>query len=229
MKKIILAAGVFLIILIACIVFIPGIRNFIGRSGLGARFFSSASGRGDALSQQPEAGSQQPVKKFPEPGIDRIKNDLLGKQIPGWSFDRITEFKQAAITSIARTEVRIDFRLDLHMLPYNAKDGIYYDAQIFATYLAGDEGWQIDKVEEIFLSYDIRVPAGRWITLNAPPRCSLQPDSKNKLVWTSPAWDYEISTGPGVGDVTLPPADSYQVKSKGKHAVTVKVTFRPGG
>jgi len=219
MKKILLLIFIAVVVLAVLIFSIPSLRvKILSKAGLG-------SGSGQAIYP---AGENQPSSKtFSEPGLERIKAELLGRKIPGWNFDRITEFKKANISSIGRTGDRIDFQLDLQMLPYDAKEENFYDAQIIAIYLAGDDAWYLDRIEEVYLSFDIQVPAGRWITINPPPGCSLQPDQKNRLVWTSKTWDYEILSGPDIGEVTLPVADNYQVKARGKHNTRARITFRP--
>lgn len=229
MKKFILLVLLFLIMMLITVFTVPKLRNII----LSPFFRNTAMSyidQGEGSNMQLTGNSnpaQSRSKEFTEPGIERIKADLVGKKIPGWNFDRITEFSKASISSIARTDQRIDFRLDLHMLPYNAKNELYYDAQVFAIYLAGDDDWQFSNVEEIFLSFDVTIPPGRWITINGIPGCSMQPDTKNHLEWTSKKWDYDILSGPGIDEVTLPPASTYEVKARAKHAVKIRLTFKP--
>ena len=228
MKKILLIIFLIILVLVIVIFSIPFTRSLILKPKPGSTLYSifhqqpaSTTGIADGENNQPA------IQSFPEPGIEKIKSDLIGRQIPGWSFDKLIEFKQAAITSIARSDERIDFRIDLHLLPYNAKEESYYDAQIFAIYLKGDDGWQLDKTEEIYIITEVLIPPGKWVTINSIPNCELQPDDKNNLLWTSKTWDYEIKSGPGIGEVTLPQASTYDVKASGKHPVRVKLKFRP--
>lgn len=218
------------VVLILVIIFsIPVVRDialkpFIRNS---STFVSGTAGSSDADSASGGGRSSSAASQTPEPGLDRIKADLIGRKIPGWRFDKVSEFVQASITSVARTDTRIDYRLELRMRSFDTKDETLYDAQVFATYLMGDEDWYLDKVEEIFLAYEVKIPPGKSITISGAERCNLQPDSQNRLVWTSQSWDYEISSGPDINDLTLPPAPSYLVKSKSRHTVTVKLKFIP--
>ncbi len=221
---------ILMIIVVAVVVFsIPALRTLILNQGFRNQALSmvqSESSPGQSVSQ--EEVRRPSGKKFTEPGIERIKSDLIGKQVPGWSFDNLSEFRQAAISSIARTDTRIDFRLDLHMLPINTRDETQYDIQAFAIYLMGDDGWNLDKLEEVFIAFDVTIPAGRWVTIASVPGCSLHPDTRNSLAWTTKSWDYEILSGPSAGDIALPVASSYDVKARGKHPVKIRLTFRPG-
>lgn len=227
MKKILLLILV-LILLPGSLLFIPAIRKIVF-----SRWASSGSIQPEVYGEEslnggPTAdGSSSAAKKIPEPTIERIKSDLIGREIPGWRFDKVSEFVMVSITSVARTDIRIDYRLEIRMLPFNTKEDTYYDAQIFTTYMMGDEDWYLDKVEEIFLSFEVKIPPQRWVDIGGVAKCNLQPDLRNRLVWTSRSWDYEVSSGPNTSEVTLPPALSYQVKSKSKRTVTVKLKFIP--
>ncbi|MCX6282962.1 MAG: hypothetical protein NTW31_01805 [Bacteroidetes bacterium] len=221
---------ILMIIVVAVVIFsIPFFRNLILNRNLRNQAISMMQpGSAPGQTAYQEEVHQPSAKNLKEPGIERIKSDLIGKQIPGWSFDKLSEFKHAAITSIARTDTRIDFRLDLRLLSYNARDETLYDAQVFAIYIMGEDGWQLDKLEEIFIAFDVTIPPGRWVTIASVPGCSLHPDIRNNLVWTTKTWDYEIISGPSAGDIALPEAKSYDVKAKGKHPVKIRLTFRPG-
>jgi len=229
MKKFIPVIFLVLLVSVVIIFSIPRLRAIILNPFIRSSRQLSFNTDSDGTTPVPDtgAGDQNRSKVFSEPGIERIKSDLIGKRIPGWSFDRITEFRKAVITSIARTDTRIDFRIDLQMLSYTPGDETLYDAQVIVTYIAGDEDWEPGNPEEVYLSFEITIPAGRWFTINSIPGCSMQPDIKNKLEWTSKTWDYDIITGPGTDEITLPVASSYDVKARGSHPVKIRLTFRP--
>jgi len=228
MKKILLLIFVSIVILIVLIFSIPVLRKLVFNRELRNVGISLVQ-QGSSNEQGLSTGERYPPssKAKTEPGIDRIKTELIGQQIPGWRFDRISEFKQAAISSIARTDQRIDYQVDLHMLPYDTKEETYYDAQIIVTYESGDDDWYLDKIELVSLSYEILIPPGRWIPITPPLDCSLQPDPEHKLAWTSKTWDYEILSGPDIGEVNLPLADNYEVKTRSKQSVRARLTFQP--
>ena len=52
-------------------------------------------------------------------------------------------------------------------------------------------------------------------------------DDNQKLSWKTYDWSPEIKTGPDARNVTLPNSNTYLVKSREGHAVTVKCTYRP--
>lgn len=162
-----------------------------------------------------------------EPGIEKIKADLIGHSVPGWTFDKITEFRKATITSIARTRESIEFRTDLVMYPYNSSSETTYDLQIIVTYRIEDTGWSFSQVEELLISFDMEIPPGRSVQIKSIPGCKLLPDSTNRLYWTNPNWDYEIISGPDYAGIVLPAADSYELRSKAKKPVKARISFRP--
>ncbi|MCX6282066.1 MAG: hypothetical protein NTU51_08885 [Bacteroidetes bacterium] len=229
MKKFLLFIFLLVIVVVVVIFSIPSLRTIILHPQMRSLAMSIVKDKvSSSGTEYPANGNQPTSKSIVEPDIERIKADLVGRQIPGWSFDRITEFRQASVTSIARTDQRIDFRLDLRMLPFNARDEEYYDIQMFAIYLLGDDGWYPDRLEEIFIAFDVMISPGKWINVGSIAGCSLHPDTKNNLVWTSASWDYEIISGPGAGDIALPAAVNYQVKVNGKKPIKARLTFRPG-
>ena len=215
------------ILLLVLVFLIPASRRFIiYKTPLGKVFASKQ----DAAAVPPPANAatgDAVSKGFPEPDINRIKADLIGQQIPGWTFDKTEEFREASISSIARTDLRIDFRLDLKLQAVAGDDKSVYNAQMFTTYLAGDEDWYLDKLMLIFISFEAEITPGKWNNIYSIPGCTMQPDPQVKLEWTSKAWDYAVFTGPEYESVTLPAADIYQVRNKGKKTVRVRLTFRP--
>jgi hypothetical protein len=223
LKRVAIISGI-IVLLLAVILGIPPIRRFILYKTPVYKLLPSRSGSA-ADSAQVQGNTE--MAAFTEPDLERIKTDLIGKQIPGWSFDSKEEFRKAVITSVARSDLRIDFRLDLSLQAVTGNDRGLYDAQLFATYLPGDEDWYLDRLMLIFIAFDIEVPPGKWLTVWSVPACSMQPDPKIKLEWTSKTWDYAILTGPEYESVTLPPAENYEVRNKAKKPVTVRLTFRP--
>ncbi len=228
LKKIILLSILLLAVLAVSIYFLPGVRQLLGDAILMKKVTTLIKAENpDLLNSTSNAVSTRPPVAIAEPSIDKIKADLIGRAVPGWTFDKVTEFQKATITSIARTDAAIEYRVDLLMVPYNTTAETTYDLQIIATYIREEHGWSFLKVEELLLSFEILIPPGESVRVTSLPECRLMPDAKNRLFWTSPAWDYEILSGPGYSGITLPVADSYDVRSKSKNTVKTKVSFRP--
>ena len=101
MKKFLLMLFLFIVVVVVMMLFIAVTRTLILNLDLNKVLSGIHFRSGSGPVSKTAEGNQPSQKTFPEPGIERIKSDLIGKQIPGWSFDRITEFRQAAITSIA--------------------------------------------------------------------------------------------------------------------------------
>ena len=165
--------------------------------------------------------------KDPEPDIEKIKNDLIGQKIPGWNFEYLSEIKLATISNTTRSTARIEFQIDLHMVGYTKTDDSYNDAQVIVTYLSGNDGWYFNNVKEIYITYQNQILSNNWTVINPIPNCSMHVDDNQKLSWKTYDWSPEIKTGPDARNVTLPNSNTYLVKSREGHAVTVKCTYRP--
>lgn len=213
--------------------FVPKVRLFFTESEAIKSVFSlaetqKATEQGVAAGVLPsKAKDDLQAAAFIEPGLEKIKSDLLGQQVPGWSFDKITEFRKAVITSIARTDQSIEFRTEFELQPYNAKDQTLYNLQVIVTYMIGQSGWYFHRVEELSFSFELVVPPGKSVRVSSIKGCRLMPDDKVGLYWTSKGWDYEIVSGPRFAGIALPFAGIYEVRSKAKQPVRTRVTYRP--
>lgn len=228
LRKLIFLVVFLLLVVAVSLSFLPGVRKILTDASLvkKATALIKSSDQDLHAKANPDMTGGSPVSAV-EPGIEKIKIDLIGRSVPGWTFDKITEFNKAAITSIARTDDAVEFRIDLVMLPYNAKSETTYNLQLISTYLHSETGWSFSRVEELQLSFNLMIPAGKSVKVNSLPDCKLLPDDKNRLFWTCGTWDYEILSGPGYGGISLPAAASYDVRSKAKQTIMTKITFRP--
>lgn len=222
-KRLLIILGA-VILLLALILGIPPIRRFVLYKTPLNRIMPV---KGKIAADTVAAEIKPASAAFTEPDINRIKADLIGKSVPGWNFDKAEEFREASITSIARTEQRIDFRLNLSLQAVSGADRSVYEVQMFATYLAGEEDWYLDKLLEIYIAFDAEIPPGKNFKVYSVPGCTMHPEPNVKLEWTSKGWDYKIITGPEYEEVNLPPADVYEVRSKAKRMVKVRLTFKP--
>lgn len=233
MKRIFIILAILVLTFVATWFFVPGLSHFFKESEL----LKKITGRSGTLGVPDRAAATAALKAKPkddlqaaafiEPGIEKIKSDLIGHQVPGWSFDKPSEFQKAVITSIARTDQSIEFRTEFELQPFNAKDQTLYNLQVIVTYLIGEDGWYFYKVEEISFSFEPVIPPGKPVRVASIKGCRLMPDDKATLFWTSKGWDYEIISGPKFAGIALPYAEIYEVRSKSKQTVKTRVTYKP--
>lgn len=233
MKRILIILAILAITFVAAWFLVPGVSQFFKEGELLKKITANSGALKETDPATAAAVLKNNVKDglqaaaFVEPGIEKIKADLIGQQVPGWSFDKPSEFQKATITSIARTDQSIEVRTDFELLPYNTKEQTLYSLQVIVTYLIGPTGWSFYKVEELSLSFPLTVPAGKSVRVAAIKGCRVMPGDNVTLYWTSKGWDYEIISGPRFAGIALPYAEIYEVRSKSKQAVNTRVTYKP--
>lgn len=70
--------------------------------------------------------------------VDKIKQDLLGKRIPGWNFDYLSEFQDVQLTNSLLEGNILSLCLNLKLRDYNTKE-IWY-AKVIAKYVIQNNG-----------------------------------------------------------------------------------------
>jgi hypothetical protein len=184
------------------------------------------SSNNDIVNLQSEIETKIKSISDPEPDIEKIKADLIGQSIPGWKFSYISEIKSGTISNVNRMTDRIEYQVDLHMVGYNNTNDNYNDAQIIVTYTQND-AWYFNNVKEIFITYQYTVPSENWVTIFPIQNCRWNCGDDQKTVWKTFDWGTEIMSGPDAANATLPNSNSYMVKSREGHPVSLKLTYKP--
>lgn len=143
--------------------------------------------------------------KDPEPDIEKIKSDLIGKKIPGWNFDALSEFSQAKISNTIHGSDRIEYTIDLHLIGFRSKD--QHDAQILVSYNQGADGWYYGDVKEVFITYTNTAPVNSWYSIIPLPNCSYRIIDNGQRFWVQDG-SYGSRYKGGGSD-----ADTYNLKS----------------
>ncbi|NUQ25137.1 MAG: hypothetical protein HUU34_14415 [Saprospiraceae bacterium] len=108
--------------------------------------------------------------KDPEPDIEKIKSDLIGKKIPGWNFNSLSEFNQAKVSNMVHGSDRIEYTIDLSLINFRSKG--QHTAKILVAYKQGNDGWYFDEVKEIFITFLNNAPVNSWNSVAPLSNCS---------------------------------------------------------
>jgi hypothetical protein len=119
--------------------------------------------------------------KDPEPDIERIKSDLIGKTIPGWSFQNLSEISQARISNTSSGSNVIEYTLDLKL--NDLGNGSKHDARIIVTYVQQLNGWSYSKIREMFITYTNPAPLNTWQQVTVLQNCSYTILDNNQRYW----------------------------------------------
>jgi hypothetical protein len=97
----------------------------------------------------------------PEPDSGMISGYLIGKQVPGWIFNKISEIKRVSILGVNHEGNNLKYTLDLALS--DARTGGDYGADVVLTLVDGAYGWQTQDVQEIFITHTVTAPVNQWI------------------------------------------------------------------
>lgn len=161
--------------------------------------------------------------KEPEPGIDKIKADIINQSIPGWTFSYLTEIKQATITNTARTDERIEYTVDLKLENYSTKEE--HDAQIIIAYNQGADGWYQSSMNEVFITYNNMAPVGEWKSVTPLSNCSYSIIHEGRKFWVQDG-SYGSKYKGGGDDAEDFYLSSTQIYIMSRESEPVKLVFR---
>ncbi len=119
--------------------------------------------------------------KDPEPDIEKIKSDLIGKKMPGWNFDALSEFNKADIIKTTHGKDRIEYAINLHLVGLRLQEP--HDAEIIVSYNQGEEGWNFGDVKEVFYTYTNTAPVNSWIIVTPQQNCSYKIIDNGQKYW----------------------------------------------
>lgn len=163
--------------------------------------------------------------KDPEPDMEKIKNDLIGKTIPGWSFDYLSEFKTFSINLVVPGENRLEYQI--HMNLKGQASGDEHDCDALVTYIQDASGWRFSNISLKYITYTNEIPADNWVRITPLQNCSFNVSDDQKLSWKTSEWGNEFFTGPDYPGVSIPYSQYYVLKSREGYPVKALFTYKP--
>lgn len=165
--------------------------------------------------------------KDPEPDVDKIKTDLIGNQIPGWTFDLLSDFKEFKISNVVKASDRIEYQIDMKLVGKNSDPD--HDCQIIAIYSQNENGWNFNSVKMQYITFINTFYPDKLTMIKPFINCNWTSDNHYKLGWKTINWEYapQFTTGPDLGQTSLPNSDVYYIWSLENKEVKVKFTYKP--
>jgi hypothetical protein len=163
----------------------------------------------------------------PEPDVTKIKSDIIGQQIPGWTFSYLNEFTDAQILDIARSADRLEYQMKFDLVDNSANSK--HECQAVVVYLQNEDGWYMNNVSMNYITYSYTLYPDRYVQITPLQGCGWQAENKYKMSWKTSNWDFagETITGPDQGAASLPSSSVYFLKSLEDKVIDVKFTYRP--
>lgn len=174
--------------------------------------------------QKYPAGKYIKYIKYDIPDIERIKSDLIGQQIPGWRFAYLNEYENSEILNTAKGYERIEYLVKFKLKDQTSQKE--YNCEIIAVYSLGQYGYYLNNVKMNYITFDYEIPVDNWVKITPLANCSWSADISSKLFWKTYSWGRELKSGPDVPKLNLPSSDSYLLRSRENHSVTVRFTYK---
>ena len=160
----------------------------------------------------------------PLPDIEKIKGDLIGNQIPGWSFTYLSEFKKCEIVNETKGIDRTEYLVNLKLL--GKDDPNPHDAQVNLVYLQNSDGWYLSEVKGIFITYTNPAPLNGWQQVVPLQNCTYY-ISNDKKFWVKEGnYDQTYKGGPDGEQFNLTSSYIY-IQSRETEPVNLTFTYRP--
>lgn len=159
------------------------------------------------------------------PTADRLKNDLIGKEVPGWKFSLISDFQTFDIINKVRSTFQLEH--EVHMTLSNKSSDKSYTCNATVVYKILGDSWVFDRIQFISLSYTENFHPNQWTSITLIPNCNLTYENQQRLSWKTNAFGRTLMTGPDQPETIIPFSRSYLIKSREQYDVNVDLTFTP--
>ncbi|MBK7010755.1 MAG: hypothetical protein IPH36_20085 [Saprospiraceae bacterium] len=163
----------------------------------------------------------------PEPDQDRLKNDLLGKQITGWKFEYLNEFNNLEINKVIRGANRLEYILNLEL---KGSSGIHH-CSCLVVYNLIESQWIFETVDLISITFDNIIYTDKWSTVTPLNGCTYEFDNKYKLEWEVNRGYFgnkdHFITGPDASNSVSIESSKYLIRSREGKTVSVRFTYKP--
>jgi hypothetical protein len=161
----------------------------------------------------------------PEPDMEKIKSDIIGRQIPGWKFEYLSEFKDVEVIDVTRGNDRLEYKVKFQLLGHNSKSE--HECEVMIVYLYNMFGWYFKDLKMNYITYINTFYPDRYLKIVPLKNCSWTAENKFRMSWkTSNFYSKEYFTSPDQDPVSMPYSDVYYVKSLEDKEIQVKFTYR---
>jgi hypothetical protein len=159
-----------------------------------------------------------------EPDITKIESDLIGKKIPCWNFDYLSEFKDFQILNQTVGTDRIELDAKLKLLDEKTKEIVEPTVRII--YTKSGSSWGFTNIELRNITYMNPAPVDKWITVYMLPNCSYNVDCGDHKIWLYvPCTDKKFKLGGNDAEQLQALCDSVQIMSREDKPVEVNFNY----
>jgi hypothetical protein len=160
----------------------------------------------------------------PEPDITKIKEDLIGKKITGWSFDYLSEFKEAKIINQTKGLERIEYNLYFKL--FDEKQNSEHEAEIKAVYKKGYDGWYLENTKMVYITYINEAPLQNWKAIEPLNNCTYQIISFGRYWIKDGSWGMTYKGGGSDADQFHLNSSKIYIKSREEYPVNLTFKYK---
>lgn len=162
----------------------------------------------------------------PEPDVEKIKSDLLGKAITGWKFDYLSEFGNMEIINTTRNNQRIEHDLKLHLIGETNKGE--HECELKVTYTLQDYGWQLNTCAMQSITYTYTAPVNSWQSIQPLSGCYYDIIDNGHQYWVLDGYGWfapKYKGGPGGEKFTLTNSE-INISSREPNPVEIQFKYK---
>ncbi|MFZ1561629.1 MAG: zinc ribbon domain-containing protein [Saprospiraceae bacterium] len=161
----------------------------------------------------------------PEPDLEKIKNDLLGRSIPGWKFSYLAEFGEASILNTTKGIDRVEYQCLFKLVSNQAQS--QHDCEILVAYGLDDSGWSIADLQMIYLTYTNKAPVNDWQRVRPLSDCRYTIIDNGQRYWISTgSYGSKYKGGPDGDSFTLTDSEVF-IMSREDYKVDLIFKYTP--
>lgn len=157
-----------------------------------------------------------------EPDIDRIKEDLIGRQVFGWNFEDLSEFQEVKVLQVTRENNKLYYKLSLKLKSLNSNT--LHDAEMDLTYVNNEMNWHINETNVLFITYDYLAVVDSWGRIDLLDNCRCDILDNGKRYWAQDGLTGTVYKG-GVGGEPFNLTGSY-IFIQSREDTDVILTFK---
>lgn len=160
----------------------------------------------------------------PEPDIAKIKEDLIGQKVIGWSFDYLSEFKEAKIINQTKGSERIEYNLYFKL--FDEKQNSEHESEIKAIYKKGYDGWYLENTKMVYITYINEAPLQNWKTIEPLKNCTYQISSFGRYWIKDGSWGMTYKGGGSDADQFHLNSSKIYIKSREDNPVNLTFKYK---
>jgi len=162
--------------------------------------------------------------KEPNPDPNRIMNDLIGRNITSWNFEKTNEFKTFEVKNTTLLKNKLEC---IVYATLNKANQWEREAELTISYRPSVDGWDFHELKTNYIAFNNGIPDVGWSRIEPLSDCSMTWDMSKKLTMKTGENSEEYLLGPDSEKKNIPPSKQYFLQSREGQPIFVKFKYYP--